>query len=170
MHPLLAAGAVFALVLLSSCAPRRPEPVSAPPPPPVSTQPPQPAPPPLAWQDAPLSPGDWSWREGAGVSAAAFGSASAPVFVVRCAAGRQVELVRTGASGTTMTIRTTGTERRIAASAGADGVVARFGASDALLDEIAFSRGRFAVEANGGTLLILPAWPEPARVIEDCRG
>jgi hypothetical protein len=42
-------------------------------------------------------------------------------------------------------------------------------AGDAALDWIAFSRGRFVVAATGMPLLVLPAWPEPARVIEDCR-
>jgi hypothetical protein len=41
-------------------------------------------------------------------------------------------------------------------------------ATDPLLDQIAFTRGRFMLAA--GTLeLILPAWPEIARVVEDCR-
>jgi hypothetical protein len=42
-------------------------------------------------------------------------------------------------------------------------------ATDPLLDAIAFSRGRFAVEAPGLPTLILPTWPEPARVVEECR-
>ena len=169
MRSLLAAAA-FALALLPSCAPRRPEPAPLPPAaPPARPAPPQP-PPPLAWQDAPASAGDWTWREASGASTALFGSASAPAFVMRCVAGRQVELVRPGAAGATITIRTTGAERRLAASVGADGLGARLAASDALLDEIVFSRGRFAVEADGAPLLILPAWPETARVIEDCRG
>jgi hypothetical protein len=33
-----------------------------------------------------------------------------------------------------------------------------------------FSRGRFTVEVPGAPMLVIPAWPEPARVIEDCRG
>jgi hypothetical protein len=28
---------------------------------------------------------------------------------------------------------------------------------------------RFAVEAQGAPALIIPAWPELARVVEDCR-
>ena len=42
-------------------------------------------------------------------------------------------------------------------------------AYDPLLDAIAFSRGRFTVESESGAMLVLPAWPEPARVVEDCR-
>jgi len=42
-------------------------------------------------------------------------------------------------------------------------------ASDPLFDQIAFSRGRVLVRTAGGDL-VLPIWPEPARLIEDCRG
>ena len=169
MRSLLAAGAAFAFLLLPGCAARRTEPAAAPPPATVPAQPTaEPAPPSSAWQDAALSAGDWTWREGA--STAAFASGALPVFLVRCTAGRQVELVRGGASGSTMTIRTSGADRRLAAGADADGLAARLAVSDALLDEIVFSRGRFAVEVEGAPLLILPAWPEPARVIEECRG
>jgi len=40
---------------------------------------------------------------------------------------------------------------------------------DPLLDALAFSRGRIAVYVAGSPALVLPAWPEVARVIEDCR-
>ncbi|MDG2003332.1 MAG: hypothetical protein P8J20_08375 [Novosphingobium sp.] len=42
-------------------------------------------------------------------------------------------------------------------------------ASDPLLDAMAFSRGRFAVETAGLPTLYVPSWPEVSRVIEDCR-
>jgi hypothetical protein len=42
-------------------------------------------------------------------------------------------------------------------------------ARDPLLDAIAFSRGRFALETAGLATLYLPAWPEISRVLEDCR-
>ena len=46
-------------------------------------------------------------------------------------------------------------------------------ARDPLLDAIAYSRGRIAVTIGGvgaGTeALVMPAWPEAARTIEDCR-
>lgn len=49
-------------------------------------------------------------------------------------------------------------------------VVAVRSAGDAALDQIAFSRGRFAIETPGLPTLVLPSWPEVTRVIEDCRG
>jgi hypothetical protein len=42
-------------------------------------------------------------------------------------------------------------------------------ARDALLDAIAFSRGRFALEAAGLETLYLPSYPEISRVVQDCR-
>ena len=110
------------------------------------------------WRDRPLTPGDWSydaadrqWRFMA-TSACAATARSGRSFVSRA-----------GASGT-LRLRTT---------FGASGLFragAALPADDPLLDELAFSRGRFTVEATGLATLVLPAWPEPARVIEDCRG
>ncbi|OYW83858.1 MAG: hypothetical protein B7Z20_11930, partial [Sphingobium sp. 32-64-5] len=42
--------------------------------------------------------------------------------------------------------------------------------NDSALDKIAFSRGRFAIEAPGAPPLAVPGWAEVSRVIEDCRG
>jgi len=35
---------------------------------------------------------------------------------------------------------------------------------------MAYSRGKFAIEVMGLEPLIVLAWPEVSRVIEDCRG
>ena len=50
-------------------------------------------------------------------------------------------------------------------------IVARANATDPNLDRLAFSRGRFAVSAEGAGLrrAVLPARPEVGRVIDDCR-
>ncbi len=50
------------------------------------------------------------------------------------------------------------------------GVSASLPANDPLLDAIGFSRGRFVVEQAGTPPLVLPAWAEVERVVEDCRG
>jgi hypothetical protein len=34
---------------------------------------------------------------------------------------------------------------------------------------MAFSKGRFAIEAGSAPPLYLPSWPEVTRVVEDCR-
>ena len=42
-------------------------------------------------------------------------------------------------------------------------------ARDSVLDDMAYSRGRFAIETAGMTTLYVPSWPEVSRVVEDCR-
>jgi hypothetical protein len=127
---------------------------------------------PLAAQDAPaafdaartlpLSAGQWSYAGTLGGSEARFGSA----FAIRCdRVARLVTLRRIGPVVTTpasaMTITTDLGVRTLASN----GVVAN---RDTVLDAIAFSRGRFIVD-GGGLRLVLPASPEAARSIEDCR-
>lgn len=167
----LAAGVAVAL---GSCAqrPERPAPASPPAPAPrpaPHARPPAPAP---GWQDAPLSPGEWTYTGSGAASTAAYGSAGAPSFVVRCEAGRQVTLARSvgRAAGASLTVRTSSAARTLPARAAAGALTATLPASDPFLDAILFSRGRFAVEAAGAPPLVIPAWPEPARVVEDCRG
>ena len=165
------AGAALAILLLSGCVPRTaPPPVPAAPPAPAPASAPAPAPAPLAWEDAAPAPGDWRWHDGGGGSTAAFG-ASGPLFVVRCEPDRRIALIRVGArAGTVLTIRTSYGARALPATPAPEGLSATVAASDPVLDSIVFSRGRFAVEAPDMPLLVLPAWPEPARVVEDCRG
>lgn len=166
------AGAVLAAAAtLVSCTPRPAPP--APTPPPVSEPvPPSPAPAPLPsadWRDGPLAPGDWSYDQRLG-RRAAFG-AEAPMFVVECTADWRIRLLRIGlaAPSSPLTIRTTFGERILAASGEQSLRAATLTPSDSLLDEIVFSRGRFLVRIDGLPDLVIPAWPEPARVIEECR-
>ena len=165
--------AILVLAGLASCAPRPAPPAPTPPAPQPQLRPepprPEPAPPPAQWADAPLSPGDWSYRSGGGTSAASFGTEGAASFVLRCEPNRQVSLALPGAARGPITVRTSSGARNLSAETRQGALVAGVAASEALLDEIAFSRGRFAVEAQGTQQLILPSWGEPARVIEDCR-
>ncbi len=175
--------AIFPLVVLtlvlSACA-AAPKPLPAPRP--VVVQPrPAPVPQPLPrlstdWRDAAQSPGTWSWAMIAGRSTASFGpTGSARQVTLSCdrASGR-VLLARAGTASAAvpMAVATT-TARRPLLSDPALGVsgwlVAALPARDPLLDAIAFSRGRFALETAGLATLYLPAWPEISRVIEDCR-
>jgi hypothetical protein len=48
-------------------------------------------------------------------------------------------------------------------------IAATLTARDALLDAMAFSRGRFAIETQSLPTLYVPSWPEVSKVIEDCR-
>ena len=71
-----------------------------------------------------------------------------------------------------MRIRTETADRTLAAqtdSSTVSMITTRLGAADPLLDAIALSRGRFAVDSPGLTQLIIPPWAEVTRVIEDCR-
>lgn len=46
---------------------------------------------------------------------------------------------------------------------------AKLSPRDAQLDAVAFSRGRFLVSVTGMNDVVIPAWPEFTRVVEDCR-
>ena len=48
-------------------------------------------------------------------------------------------------------------------------VATTLNANDRLLDAMALSKGRFAVEVPGLPTLYIPSWAEVTRVIEDCR-
>jgi hypothetical protein len=43
-------------------------------------------------------------------------------------------------------------------------------ANDPLLDALSNSRGRIGLAVGTEPALVVPAWAEPARVVEDCRG
>lgn len=161
--------ALSASALAIACVPQ-PEAAPPPPPPPTPAPSPAPAPPPAAdWRDIPLTPGTWTYASGA----AAFGPAGgAPLFRMRCdRTARQVILIRAGtAAPGGLTLRTSSSQRTLPVAAETDAPLAtRLAANDRFLDDIAFSRGRFTVVADGLPTLVIPAWAEPARVIEDCR-
>ncbi len=180
MKPVRAALLLGCVAVATGCVPRRepppppPAPIARPAPPPVRTIPPPP--PQTNWQDLPLTPGRWFYRtEGQG-SLASFGSTDgAASFTVRCdGARRQIILSRQGiTTGNMMTVRTSYSARSLPLSVQTEPlnfVFTNLPASDRFLDGMAFSRGRFTVEVPGTPMLVIPAWPEPARVVEDCRG
>ena len=73
-------------------------------------------------------------------------------------------------SAPAFTIRTSYGHRRLpAAAVHFNEMIADLPATDPLFDQMAFSRGRLLVQIEGGVALIIPAWPEIARVTEDCR-
>jgi hypothetical protein len=49
-------------------------------------------------------------------------------------------------------------------------VAAALAVNDPLLDAMAFSRGRVAIQQDGAQTLVIPPYAEIGRVIEDCRG
>lgn len=167
-----------AVMMLVSCS----APQVVPPPPPSVARPAPKAPPPPPpasafkdWRDAPQTPGDWRHEVSPTGAVARYGSAGATVFAIACnRSARSVSLVRSGSSAVSlpMSVATTSEIRSLSAEPaqqGAPQLLATLAVQDPLLDAMAFSRGRFAVEVNGLPTLYLPAWAEVGRVIEDCR-
>jgi hypothetical protein len=122
------------------------------------------------WANAPLSPGGWVYRAGGNArSRATFGPRNAPAFEIACTNAGGIALFRHGARAGSITVRTSATLKQMTGNALAAGLSVPTPATDPILDAMAFSRGRFGVEAPGVANLVVPAWPELARVIEDCR-
>ena len=164
-----ASAAVGLATLLASCATTRP---AAPPPPPAAPGPASVAPAPTDWRDLPLAAGEWRWQPGS----ARFGSADAVLLGLACdAAARTILITVKGgvAPGARADLTFTVSDGTFTypAVAGDGGIVARTPASDASLDKLAFSRGRFAIAAPVAGLqqTLLPVRPELGRVIDDCR-
>lgn len=162
----------LALLTLSACvappqAPPPPAAVSTPPPPRPAPPPP---PPPANWRDRPLTSGDWSYHRTATGGEALYGNdPEAPRLALRCVrASGQVLLAWPGVATAALVIRTTETAATRNGQLTTTELQLAFPARDPLLDQMAYSRGRFMLTAGNETL-ILPSWPEIARVIEDCR-
>lgn len=166
--------AVVAALLLASCSGDgavRPAPTLVAPP----AQPTAPPPPPRSadWRDWPIAAGNWRYEPGTTASIARYADASGVQFAVRCdVASRRVTLMRSG-SATEMQFFTSSRMARFPTGhleldgRSMSGVV--LNGTDAFLDAMAFSRGRVAIASPGLEGLAVPAWAEPARVIEDCR-
>ncbi len=133
------------------------------------------------WRDVPLTPGMWFYRtDGAAGSVAQFGPPGGiALFAMRCdLAARRIVFSRGGGGAEAAALRAIGFLTSFASfavpAAPAAGqppaVTATVAAADPNLDRLAFSRGRFVVTLTGAPRLVIPAWPEVGRVIEDCRG
>ncbi|WP_234036005.1 hypothetical protein [Porphyrobacter sp. YT40] len=162
-----------------------PAPAPAPTARPAARPTPAPVPPPVVqtlpadqWMDAAATPGDWTQGLIAGVPFALFGTDSRiPALGLRCLrADGTITVARRSDSPSqlSMTIRTETTSRSLVAEP-VQGFPGRFlgvslRADDPLLDAMALSKGRFAVEVDGMPPLYLPSYAEVSRVIEDCRG
>ena len=180
---LLALPALLTIAAIGgSCAPvvvpPPARPVAVPTPEPISppTPSPTPTPPPLTadWRDWPVTPGSWIYRQDARGSIALFGETCRDSeLTLRCDRSRQrIYLSRRGEGPGNLTIRTSSTLRSVNAlpTGGAPAYIAvEFMPSAPLLDAMGYSRGRFIVEGAGLPTLVIPAWGEILRVIEDCR-
>jgi hypothetical protein len=118
--------------------------------------------------------GRWSYATVPGGSEVTFANAAAqPQLTIRCArTTRQVTIAKPAAGAAPFIfLWTSGLTRNVPASfnPAITRISATLNAFDALLDALAFSRGRIAISVSGQPPLVLPAWSEAARVIEDCR-
>lgn len=191
----LTSAAMLGTLALAACVPPSAEPTPVPSPTPTPVATPTPTPTPVAqpddaplqvvapsfdnWMDAPQTPGDWEYTSDPGETLAVFGtgrSSDTVELIIRCdRQSRRVGIARRGvAQGQVeMLVRTETQDRRLTAgpvSTARPLVVTELAASDPLLDAIAFSKGRFAVDVAGVEPIYVPAWPEITRVVEDCRG
>lgn len=128
------------------------------------------------WIDWPITAGNWIYRQDGRGSLALFGQPGADALLtLRCMQNdKQLFLSRAGNvnNGGKITVRTSHTLKSYnAASTGGSPPYSAIAInpSDAVLDALVYTRGRFAVEADGLLSIAVPAWSEIARVIEDCR-
>ena len=118
--------------------------------------------------------GDWSWAATADGSEAIFADAYArPQLTIHCArATRRVSIARpASAAAPYLGVWTSSQTRNLAASfnPATARLSADLAAFDPLLDAIATSHGRIGITVSGTPVLVVPAWAEVARVVEDCR-
>jgi len=132
------------------------------------------APPAVDFSTARVTLGSWAYQSMPDGSMARFVDTTGTArLVLQCTkTTRRVTISHTSAApAASLSVWTSSASRNLPArfEANAMGVTAELPAFDALLDGIAFSRGRIAVTMPGGVPLVVPAWPEAARTIEDCR-
>jgi hypothetical protein len=119
--------------------------------------------------------GTWTYAAISGGSEAAFADAAGKKrLVLRCnRSARTVSIVRSQvpAAAATLSIWTSSIARSVPSRfLPSQELIADLTATDALLDAIAFTRGRIGTAAAGAPMVAVPAAPEATRVIEDCRG
>lgn len=143
-----------------------PKPQAPPPQQPVPTPTPAPAPAPMptgSWEDRPVERGAWRYDAGSRVASFIQAGDSSALLTMTCGGGG---ISLTTALDGNVALRTSAGTDQLRFDSGTANVPSR----DIRLDRIAFSRGRFALEAPGGRGLTLPVQSEIGRVIEDCRG
>jgi hypothetical protein len=118
--------------------------------------------------------GNWTYAATADGSEAAFANASAiPQLWLHCTrATRRVSVAKSAtAAAPLLNVWTSALTRSAPASFNpATGrLTIDLAPTDPLLDAISSSRGRIGFSVAGQPALVIPAWAEAARVIEDCR-
>jgi len=122
------------------------------------------------------TPADGSWVYSAipaGSEAAFRNAAAQPQLMIQCARPTRQVTISKPASGAApfLFVWTSSLTRNLPASFNpATGrISATLSAFDPLMDALAFTRGRAGFSVTGQQPLVVPAWSEAARVIEDCR-
>ncbi|HEY6048087.1 MAG TPA: hypothetical protein VIV07_03475 [Sphingomicrobium sp.] len=118
--------------------------------------------------------GQWVYSSSSGGSAAVFTDESArPQLTIRCTRlSRQVTIAKPAtAASPTLNVWTATQVRSLPASfdAATQQLSVSLAAFDPSLDAIAYSRGRLGIGLAGAAPLVVPAWADVARVVEDCR-
>jgi hypothetical protein len=118
--------------------------------------------------------GTWNYSASAMGTEASFLNPSAlPQLTLRCTKSTRVVTIAkpATAAAATMTVWTSSAVRPVPASFNplTNRISIEIVSNDPLLDALAFSRGRLGVTVAGGPSLVVPAWPEVARIVEDCR-
>ena len=119
--------------------------------------------------------GTWTYAATADGSEATFANASGFAQLwMRCSrATRQVSIAKPAtAAAPSISVWTSSLSRIVPATynAATGRLTINIAANDPLLDAIANSRARLGFTVSPQPPLVVPAWAEPARVIEDCRG
>jgi hypothetical protein len=118
--------------------------------------------------------GDWTYNATADGSEARFiDTTSNPQLIVHCTrATRHVTISKPATAAAPVVNVWTSSQTR-SVPAGFNPATARlsldFQPYDALLDAISTSRGRIGFSVGTQPALVVPPWPEIARVVEDCR-
>jgi len=127
------------------------------------------------WPDWPVEAGDWVYRRDDRGSVALFGPVGQnAIITLRCDRARgRVYLARAAAGPPAkMVIRSSSMMKEFAASptgATPPYLAAEIMPGAPILDAMAFSRGRIALEVEGQKAIAIPSWAEIARIAEDCR-
>jgi hypothetical protein len=118
--------------------------------------------------------GSWSYAATSDGSEATFANAGgAPQLWISCTRStRQVSIAKAAtAAAPFIAVWTSSQSRSVPASFNpATGrLTIQLGANDSFLDALSNSRARLGFTVGSEPPLVVPAWAEPARVVEDCR-
>ncbi|WP_260581538.1 hypothetical protein [Sphingopyxis sp. PET50] len=113
------------------------------------------------WDERRLDAGEWRYDAGSRTATFAQAGVAAPLLTMACSGG-SIEMTAglgAGAEAFDVDLKTSAGSDRLRLTGGR----VALGSRDVRLDRIAFSRGRFALEASNGSSLTLPVQSEIGR-------